>query len=47
MVFSHFAEVAGIITDDGSMANKIVMEIRERKGMKAILPDIKDYYDKV
>lgn len=47
MVFSHFAEVAGLITDEGSQANKIVLQIRERKGMKASLPAFGDYYDKI
>lgn len=47
MVFSHFTHVAGLITDEGSMANKIVLQIRERKGLKPGLPAFTDYYDKI
>jgi len=47
MVFSHFTHVSGLITDEGSMANKIVVQIRERKGMKAGLPAFGDFYDKI
>jgi elongation factor 2 len=47
MMFSHFEVVPGLITDEGSMANKIIMDVRARKGMKPTLPVFGDYYDKV
>ena len=47
MIFSHWETVSGEVTDTNSQAYKIVMGIRERKGMKAELPDFNDYNDKL
>jgi len=47
MIFSHWAMVAGGIEEDGSMANKVVFDVRKRKGLKDELPDFNDYYDKL
>jgi elongation factor 2 len=47
MIFSHWAQVTGDPEVDQSPANKIVMEVRKRKGLKAVLPDFNDYYDKI
>jgi len=47
MIFSHWQVVNGVITEEGSQANKIVAEVRARKGLKAGLPDFNDYYDKL
>jgi len=33
--------------DEGTQSYNIVMSVRERKGMKAELPDFNEYYDKV
>jgi elongation factor 2 len=47
MIFSHWSQVIGDPEVDQSPANKIVMEVRKRKGLKAVLPDFNDYYDKI
>jgi elongation factor 2 len=47
MIFSHWSMVTGDIQEDGSMANKICMDVRDRKGLKEGLPDFADYYDKL
>lgn len=47
MKFSHWSMVNGDPYEEGSSANKIVMDIRERKGMKMELPAFNDYYDKI
>jgi elongation factor 2 len=47
MIFSHWQLVQGEIEDEGSQANKIVMEVRQRKGLKVQLPLFADYYDKL
>jgi len=47
MIFSHYSMVVGDITEEGSMANKIVMDVRRRKGLKDELPDFADYFDKL
>ena len=47
MIFSHWETVTGEVTEIGSQANRIVMSIRERKGLKAELPDLNDYNDKL
>jgi elongation factor 2 len=47
MIFSHWNQVVGEVETEGSMANKIVMEVRKRKGMKVVMPDFNDYYDKI
>jgi len=47
MIFSHWNQVVGEVETEGSMANKIVMEVRKRKGLKVVMPDFNDYYDKI
>jgi len=47
MIFSHWAMIAGDIFEEGSMVNKVVMDVRKRKGLKDELPDFNDYYDKL
>jgi len=47
MIFSHWSMVAGDVTEEGSMANKVVMDVRRRKNLKEELPEFNDYYDKL
>jgi elongation factor 2 len=47
MIFSHWAMLTGDILEEGSMSNKIVMDVRRRKGLKEELPDFNEYYDKL
>jgi len=47
MIFSHWQTMAGDPFEDGSMVNNVIKEIRERKGLKAGLPDFNDYHDKL
>jgi len=47
MIFSHWQPVNGDPFEEGSMANRIVFDVRKRKGMKDQLPDFNDYYDKL
>jgi len=47
MIFSHWSLVGGDLMEDGSQANRIVMDVRKRKGLKMELPDFGDYYDKL
>jgi elongation factor 2 len=47
MIFSHWQLVNGNPLDEGTQANGIVKNVRAGKGLKAELPDWKDYYDKV
>merc|ERR1712157_578413 len=47
MKFSHWQMVAGDPYKEGSSANGIVTAVRKRKGMKDVLPDFGNYYDKI
>merc|ERR550517_528879 len=47
MKFSHWKKVNGNPYKEGSSANEIVMAVRKRKGMKMVLPEFGDYYDRV
>jgi elongation factor 2 len=47
MSFSHWQLVTGSPYDEGTMCNKIVTEVRKRKGLKEALPVFGDYYDKI
>jgi len=47
MIFSHWQILAGEIYEEGSQANTIVKQVRERKGLKEGLPKFSDYYDKI
>jgi len=46
MIFSHWQMVNGEVYED-SQAQQIVLQVRERKGLKNELPDFQDYYDKL
>jgi elongation factor 2 len=47
MIFSHWQLVGGDLMESGSQGNKIVLDVRKRKGLKVELPDFNDYYDKL
>jgi len=47
MIFSHWQLLAGDVYEEGSFVNKVVKEIRTRKGLKDDLPKFNDYYDKI
>lgn len=47
MVFSHWSDVAGNPLDEGCSANKIMMGVRERKGLKMVAPKYEDYHDRL
>jgi len=47
MKFSHWDVMSGDPFSEGSQANEVLMKVRERKGMKAVLPEFGDYYDRV
>lgn len=47
MIFSHWQVITGDPFDEGSMSNKICMDVRKRKGLKMVLPVFGDYYDKL
>jgi elongation factor 2 len=47
MIFSHWAMITGDVFEDGSMVNKVIMDVRKRKGLKEELPEFNDYYDKL
>jgi len=47
MKFSHWQMVAGDPFKEGSSSNEIVMVVRKRKGLKNVLPEFGDYYDRI
>lgn len=47
MIFSHWEKVNGDPMAEGSQANKILMDVRKRKGLKLELPEFADFYDKM
>jgi len=47
MIFSHWQVVNGDVMEENSMAYKICMDVRKRKGLKTQLPKFADYYDKI
>jgi elongation factor 2 len=47
LIFSHWQMVNGDPFDEGSQSNKIVMDVRKRKGLKDEMPAFNDYYDKL
>jgi elongation factor 2 len=47
MIFSHWQAVDGDAYAEGSMCNKIIHNVRIRKGLKEGLPVWSDYYDKL
>jgi len=47
MIFSHWQHVNGSPYEEGSQAHKIALEVRERKGLKNVMPNFNDYYDKL
>jgi len=47
MKFDHWAKANGNPMKEGSPAYEVVMKMRKRKGLKEILPEFTDYYDRV
>jgi elongation factor 2 len=47
LIFSHWQEIDSSPYEEGSMAQKIVLDVRKRKGLKVEMPDFGDYYDKM
>merc|ERR1719197_784433 len=47
MKFDHWERAAGNPMKEGSPAYEVVMKSRERKGLKMVLPEFTDYYDRV
>jgi len=47
MIFSHWQVLNGDPFEDGTQAQKEVMAVRKRKGMKEGMPVFADYYDKL
>jgi len=47
LIFSHWNMVVGDAYDASSQVQKIIMSVRERKGLKKEMPDFNDYYDKM
>jgi elongation factor 2 len=47
LIFSHWQEVNGDAFDPTSQVYSIIMSVRERKGLKQVLPEFNDYYDKL
>ena len=47
MIFHHWKLVEGDPLKEGSFANKIVKQIRQRKGLSESLPSLDDYLDKL
>jgi elongation factor 2 len=47
MMFDHWQIVNGDCYEEGSQANRVILEVRERKGLKDEMPEFGDYYDKI
>lgn len=47
MKFSHWDVLSGDPMKEETKANEVVMDIRQRKGMKAVLPAFGDFYDRI
>jgi elongation factor 2 len=47
LIFSHWAVVESDVMEEGSQAYKMMMDVRDRKGLKQELPVFGDYYDKL
>jgi elongation factor 2 len=47
MIFSHWEHLKGDVYEEGGQVNKVVMDVRDRKGLKPVLPVFADFYDKV
>merc|ERR1719420_1707381 len=47
MKFDHWAQANGNPLVEGSQSNLAILKIRERKGLKAELPEFMDYYDRI
>ena len=46
-VFDHWELLPGCALEEGSMVGKVVSKIRQRKGLKADLPPLDNFYDKL
>jgi len=47
LMFDHWREISGEIGDEGSLAHKIIMEVRTRKGKKCKIPLLEEYNEKL
>lgn len=47
MKFDHWQEAAGNPMVEGSLTNKVILDIRRRKGLKQVIPEFTDYYDRI
>lgn len=47
MIFSHYEQIPGNSLVEGTQANDIIMEVRKRKGMKNVMPEIGQYHERV
>jgi len=47
IAFSHWQIIKDDPLTEGSDSNKIIMAVRERKGLKMEIPNFKDFYDKL
>lgn len=47
MVFDHYDVLSGVAAEKDSRLNKIIVDIRKRKGLKADIPDASYYMDKL
>lgn len=47
MKFSHWSIMSGDPYVEGSQANEVVLEVRKRKGLKEVLPEFGDFYDRI
>lgn len=46
-VFDHWQTISGDATEAGSLPNKVVLDIRKRKGLKVDVPDVSEYNEKL
>jgi len=46
-VFDHWAAIAGDVFDPKSKPNEVITKVRTRKGLKAPIPDLDQFYDKL
>ena len=46
-IFSHWEKIEGSHEDPAGRINKIVLDIRKRKGLKEAMPQLTEFYDKL
>jgi len=47
LVFHHWRVMEGEVSDEGSLAHRVVVDVRKRKGMKLEIPLLEDFNDKL